>query len=520
MRSRQAEAPCFPFAFGTNSAFSRRLKAQVAEDVRDGFMNTVHMLDGRSVGSDPGVEGRSSLVGTMVAGKYRVDRVLGSGGMGVVVQATHAALNQAVAIKLIRDDVARSPELLARFMREARAAAQLPPEHIARVTDVGQTEKGEPFLVMELLAGRDLDAELEARGPLPIEEAVNYILQACEGVAEAHAAGLVHRDLKPANLFIDTRSVSGPVIKVLDFGLSKSDDPKSDKLTQTSSSFGTPGYMSPEQIRSAKYAEPRSDQHALAMILFELLTGEMPYTAKNITSLLISICTTTPPHARALRLDVPKGLDAAIIRALSKRPDDRFPDLAGFAAAIASFGGPSGPAIAKRIARILDPQRVSAFAPRPSSSDLHPILEPDTNVPLTSDPRAAAAAFRGKSPLVAVALAIVATVVIAGIVVFRVSSGPDVAAPAESPTVTVESRPGASPSEGSQAAPVEPKEAPPPPAPVTAPEPAPKPAPTAKAWPAAKTSAPVKAPPTSKTGSKPAPASPQKTPGDVFGGFR
>lgn len=478
-------------------------------------MNTELLQNGRPLDRSPSEEARPSLVGTMIGGKYRVDRVLGAGGMGVVVQATHVGLNQPVAIKLIRDDVARSPELIARFMREAKAAAQLPPEHIARVTDVGQTEQGEPFLVMELLTGRDLDAELEARGPLPVEDAVSYILQACEGVAEAHAAGLVHRDLKPANLFIDTRRVSGPVVKVLDFGLSKSYDPASDKLTQTSSSFGTPGYMAPEQVRSAKFAEPRSDQHALAMILFELLTGEMPYTAKNVTALLVTICTTPPPHARALRLDVPKSLDAAIVRALAKRPDDRFADLAAFAAAIAPFGGPTGPAVAQRIARILDPQRVSAFAPRPSSPGSSRLSEnmmfaPDTDAPTTSDPVLAAAAFRKRSPLFTATILGAAVLAIAAAIAFVVSfsrggSEPVAAVSGESPAVIVDSRPKAPPSDqGTQVVPVEPA-----------------PLPTSQA-----TAKPAK-PPAAKTPKAPArsvstakPIAPQKTPTDVFGGRR
>ena len=490
-------------------------------------MHTVPMLDDRSRLSSPPAEPRESLVGTVIAGKYRVDRVLGSGGMGIVVQATHVGLNQQVAIKLLRDDVARSPELIARFMREAKAAAQLPAEHVARVTDVGQTEQGEPFLVMELLTGRDLDAELEARGPLPIEQAVNYILQACEGVAEAHAAGLVHRDLKPANLFIDTRRVSGPVIKVLDFGLSKSYDPKSDKLTQTSSSFGTPGYMAPEQIRSAKYAEPRSDQHALAMILFELLTGEMAYTAKNVTALLVSICTTPPPHARAMRLDVPKGLDAAILRALAKRPEERFADLAGFAAALAPFGGPTGPAIAKRIAHILDPQRVSAFAPRASAPDyqrpsLNPMLEPDTNGPTTNDPLMDARAFRRRSPLIAAAIVGVAALAIGAILFVRAGgSAPEAAAPSDSPAGTSDSKPAAAPldgPQGSQAAPVEPAPTPLPTSQPAAPEPAVKTGSTSKAPTGAK--APPVVRPTPKVETKPAPVGPQKTAKDVFGGQR
>lgn len=361
--------------------------------------------------TDPETNPEATLAGTVIAGKYRVDHVLGAGGMGVVVKATHIHLNQAVALKLLRADAAKSPEMITRFLREAKAAAKLPPEHIARVTDIGQTDQGEPFLVMELLAGHDLKTELEARGPLPIEEAVGYILQASEGIAEAHAAGLVHRDLKPANLFLDTRSVSGPVIKVLDFGLSKSYDPKLDKLTHTHSSFGTPGYMSPEQIRSAKYAEPRSDQHALGMILFELLTGRMPFLAENVAELIVVIFTTPPPHAREFRPDVPKALDAALVRAMGKRPEDRYLDLAAFAAAIAPFGGAESASIADRIARILDPSRVSSFAPRPSSPEAapqprkSPIPDADTHVPTMSDPSLSSASFRKKPPVAALAAA-------------------------------------------------------------------------------------------------------------------
>jgi serine/threonine-protein kinase len=231
---------------------------------------------------------------------------------------------------------------------------------------------------------------------MPVVEAVWTILQACEGVAEAHAAGLVHRDLKPANLFLASRRGEPPVVKVLDFGLSKAFDQMSDQaLTQTTSNFGTPAYMSPEQIRSAKYVDPRSDQHALGMILFELLTGHAPYTAESLTGLAVVISTEPPPHARAERREVPEALDAAICKALAKRQPDRYPSLAGFAAAIAPFGGPKAKAAADRIAavleassRISDPGSISGSGRISLLTDDSAGRPPQRNThsPTTSDP--------------------------------------------------------------------------------------------------------------------------------------
>jgi serine/threonine-protein kinase len=281
------------------------------------------------------------LPGAFLLGKYRVEREIGSGGMGIVLEATHLTLDQRVAIKLLNDRFASSPEIAARFLREARIAAKLHSDHVARVSDFGQTDTGAPYIVMELLVGHDLEAEITQRGKLPVSEAVDVILQACEGVAEAHAVGLVHRDLKPANLFLARRPNRPPIIKVLDFGLSKEAQGAHQKsLTGDDTVFGTPQYMSPEQIHSAKNVDARSDQHALGMILFELLTGEPPYVAQSVTQLVVVIATRPPPSARAARPDVPRGLDQAIIRALAKRPGDRFADLGAFAEAIAPFGGP------------------------------------------------------------------------------------------------------------------------------------------------------------------------------------
>lgn len=292
--------------------------------------------------------------GSFIAGKYRVERVLGSGGMAVVVEATHMVLGQRVAIKILRADAARAPSVLERFRQEAQIAAQLPGEHVVRVTDVGQTDSGEPFIVMELLIGRDLEAEILARGCLPMEEAVDVILQACEGVAEAHAVGLVHRDLKPGNLFVMRRRDGSPQLKVLDFGISKltrRDDNVA--LTQATDNFGTPLYMSPEQIQSVKNVDARSDQHALAAILYTLLAGRPPWGAPTVTALSVLIATQPPPSLRGIRPDVPSRLEQIIARALAKQPVERFADLAAFAYALVPFGSAGSQASVRRISSAL-----------------------------------------------------------------------------------------------------------------------------------------------------------------------
>jgi len=311
---------------------------------------------------------------TLLMGKYRVERQLGSGGMGVVLEATHVALGQTVAVKLLNAEHARSPDVVTRFLREARIAATLPSEHVARVSDVGVTESGQPCIVMERLIGRDLDAEIASRGPLPTAEAVDLMLEACEGVAMAHAHNLVHRDLKPANLFLAERPLRPRVLKVLDFGLSKEDSGQHAGLTGSETVFGTPQYMSPEQIQSTKNVDARSDQHALGMILYEMLAAQPPYSAPSVTQLIVVIATHPPPHVRLVRPDVPAGLDEAIARAMAKRASDRFPDLAAFAAAIAPFGGPDARLRAKLVAQALS----THFDREPSTRSQQPTDEAPT----------------------------------------------------------------------------------------------------------------------------------------------
>src|SRR5580658_7834898 len=191
--------------------------------------------------------------GETILGKYEVEQVLGAGGMGVVLAVRHLQLGQRYAIKFVKSEAAADPTVVARFIREARAAVALSSEHVAKVFDVGSLENGAPFMLMEHLAGVDLGQVLDREGPLGIPEAVGAILQACEAIAEAHALGIVHRDLKPSNLFVSKRADGTRIIKVLDFGISKTvDTPAGQGLTQSGALMGSPGYMSPEQVRSPK----------------------------------------------------------------------------------------------------------------------------------------------------------------------------------------------------------------------------------------------------------------------------
>lgn len=279
------------------------------------------------------------ISGQVLAGKYRVDRLLGEGGMGVVLAATNEALRQRVAIKLLRTGALANAKALGRFEREARAAASLRSEHVARVLDVGKLGDGRPYMVMEYLEGQDLGDVLDQDVPLPVGDAVDYVLQACEAIAEAHAAGIIHRDLKPTNLFL-SRTVDGrPLVKVLDFGISKMDDAAEDmSLTRTTEIIGSPSYMSPEQLRASREVDVRTDIWALGVILYELLTKKLPFHALSVTELVAVVLTEPAPDPRADRPDVPQPLADAILRCLAKNREHRFASVTDLVRAIAPFG--------------------------------------------------------------------------------------------------------------------------------------------------------------------------------------
>jgi serine/threonine-protein kinase len=318
---------------------------------------------GSVTGGDPLSEGGVPVaIGDVIADKYRVERVLGRGGVGIVLQATHVRLNQRVAIKLLLSTA--MADAAPRFLREAQAAVRLKSEHVARVLDVGELPSGAPYMVMELLEGSDLDDLLQKQGAQPIQDAVHYILDACDAMAEAHAAGIVHRDLKPANLFLTTTADGGKSVKVLDFGISKDTGvPDSAqqgmKLTQTTTVFGSPLYMSPEQMRSARLTDARSDIWSLGVILYELVTGKPPFDAEMYPDLVYKVNFEPPPPPSSIRRDVPPKLEAAILRCLEKDASKRFPDVARLAAAIAPFGPPDARGAAERIQRVLDGARAS-----------------------------------------------------------------------------------------------------------------------------------------------------------------
>lgn len=267
---------------------------------------------------------RSLGPGDVFLGKYRIERVLGQGGMGMVVAARHVDLGQLYAIKLLLPTVLSHHEALERFVREARAAALLKSEHVARVHDVGQTDDGAPYMIMEHLDGRDLKAVVSQDGPLPADVAMTYLAHVCDAIAEAHAAGIVHRDLKPANLFLVRRRNGTPCVKVLDFGISKHLGAEDVDLTGTHATLGSPLYMSPEQISKSKSVDTRTDIWALGVILYELLTGLSPFRGGTMLEVVSRILQEEPTPIRELRPDIPPHAEMVIARCLRKRREERF----------------------------------------------------------------------------------------------------------------------------------------------------------------------------------------------------
>ena len=307
-------------------------------------------------------------VGSVVAGKYVIERVIGEGGLGTVVAAKHLQLEQRVAIKYLLPESRKSPSLVERFVREGRLAASIRSEHVVRIYDVGTLPTGEPYMVMEYLAGSDLRSLVKG-GPLPPGDAVDYLLQACEALAEAHLAGIVHRDLKPENFFLAFGPAGTTSIKLLDFGISKLSETggaNGQPLTTDTERFGTPSYMSPEQLHAAGKVDSRADIWSLGVVLFELLTARRPFEGDTFPQICTSIVTAPPLPLRELLPDAPAALEAVILRCLEKDARSRFQDVGELAQTLALFGLEESARRGTHIRRVLAGPSASRSGPTSS----------------------------------------------------------------------------------------------------------------------------------------------------------
>ena len=469
-------------------------------------------------------------LGTVLAGKYRVDRVLGAGGMGVVVAAHHLQLDQLVAIKMLLPSMLKHREAVERFTREARAAVKIKSEHVARVSDVGMLETGAPYMVMEYLEGEDLGHWVSQRGALPTTQAVEFVLQAAEAIAEAHALGIVHRDIKPANLFCVRRADGLLSVKVLDFGISKLTSAASDlSMTKTQTVMGSPHYMAPEQILSAKNADAQSDIWSLGAVLFETLTGRVPFEAETFPELVLKVSGTDAPAVTSLRSDVPPGLAAVVAHTLQRDRGLRYKNLAELAVELVPFGPDRrAEASAERIIRVLEsgvssvggaalPSALAALPVGSRRAALMATTKPGPATPATNRTVAAFTQTSGEGKATSRKyLGIVAVALVLGAAALWFWRSTPTPAPVALPA-TVEERPPAAQAPEPTPAPLPQVEAPKPAASEPA-QPQPAPAEPAPVAPAAKKKAAVTHPKSTKTPPSGAPAPNNTNPNSAFGG--
>jgi serine/threonine-protein kinase len=405
-----------------------------------------------STDADPIIE-----IGHIIGEKYRVEAVIGSGGMGVVVSARHIAMNSRVAIKILKlDDDDDREDAIARFLREARAAARIDSEHVVRVMDVAALPDGMPYMVMEYLDGIDLRRVSQERHRLPIEEAVDYVLQACEGLAEAHAAGVIHRDLKPSNLFLARRPNGTSVVKVLDFGISKV-APRADEVAMTTTNvlMGSPLYMAPEQMRSSKDVDARADIWSLGLILYELLAADLPFGGETIPEVCVAVMQADPQPMTYFRNDVPQELQAILLKCMEKHRDDRYPSTAALARDLAKFGSARAQVHAERASASLKAERPATLAEVPAGAPsvkkaggAGAIVVPTPGRAMRPDPdtqpswsRREGQGGRKRSTWIAVGAALCVVAAIGGTIVARAPGSTPPASPsAAAPPVTTTTR--------------------------------------------------------------------------------
>ena len=306
--------------------------------------------------------------GDLFGGRFLIERLVGRGGMGAVFAAQHEMLGTRVAIKILLSEVALNKEAVARFLNEARAASRIEGEHVARVMDVATLDDGRPYMVIEYLEGSDFGQLLEARGPLPVVEAVDCLLQALEALAQAHALGIVHRDFKPSNLFLARRSDGTTLVKVLDFGIAKATQPLTANahVTQSNAVLGSPQYMAPEQLRNARNVDARTDIWAAGLTLYELLTGNVPFAGETFGELFAAIIEKTAVPLRQKRPDIDPDLEAIVARCLLREASQRFQTVTELAQALVRHGSARAAFSVERIISVLPPPMAGAGATPPA----------------------------------------------------------------------------------------------------------------------------------------------------------
>lgn len=318
--------------------------------------------------------------GSVIGRKYRLDGRIAEGGMGIVFRGWHVVLEQPIAIKVVRPEYSHHPEAVARFLNEARAIARLRGIHVARVLDTGRIENGPPYMVLEYLEGRDLRTLLESEGPLELERAVDYVLQICEAMAEAHSLGVIHRDLKPENLFLTQQPDGSELLKVLDFGISKRLAAEGRSYTLQGQSLGSPHYMAPEQMSSPDKVDARADVWSLGVVLFELLTNQVPFAGETLPVACVKVLCDDPVSLRAMRPDVPAEVENVIRRCLQKHPEERFPSVRELAESLAPFASAECAESLRRVRRILG-EPAPARASFRTLGDMRDAVNDSTPVP-------------------------------------------------------------------------------------------------------------------------------------------
>jgi serine/threonine-protein kinase len=357
--------------------------------------------------------------GTVLMDKYRVVETVGVGGMGVVIACDHLTLDLRVALKLLLPQLISNDAVVRRFVLEAKAATRIQSQHVARVLDVGTMtgeglpEGGVPFMVMEYLEGNDLSHWVRRGTRFPIEDAVDYIAQAGEALAQAHKVGIIHRDIKPANLFLCERE-GHRVVKVLDFGISKilDEEPQEMGLTKTTTVLGSGLYMSPEQMRSAKNVDFRTDIYSLGVCLYELLTGTQPHTAETFSELCVKVNIDPPTPLRRYRSDAPSALARVLEKAYARDPADRHNTVQDFVAALEPFASRDTASTIKHVRGITTHRERTSMAP------------PALGTTSAGTVAAAAHGEEGRSRLgMTITAAIAALVLAAGVGVFMSQRG-------------------------------------------------------------------------------------------------